>query len=290
MSPGQSCNAGSPGLGVQYRCWGKRLGRWLNPRPDSPDTALRARPFAGYAAHMRSPEFRSAIDDLLDEVTAARTAIMCAESVWWRCHRRMVADFVVLARGVPVHHLMHDGRLQEHVPSDLARLREDRLLVYDAGQHCWMDRPPAASEMSRQGATAPHGGAVLAEMATRRNPRCGRARRRHIGLHEGPELLCATMSHMTTVGVRELRRYASRWLARVRAGETFVVTDRGRPVARLSPIEEQAGYEKLVADGRIARGSGRGLVDVLTALDADIPPDRGPSVTAALSDLRVDER
>jgi hypothetical protein len=46
----------------------------------------------------------------------------------------MVADFIVLARGVPVTHLMHDGRLQEHMPNDLARVRDDGLLVYDAGQ------------------------------------------------------------------------------------------------------------------------------------------------------------
>lgn len=98
------------------------------------------------------------------------------------------------------------------------------------------------------------------------------------------------MSHMETIGVRELRRYASRWLARVKAGETFVVTDRGRPVARLSPVEEPVGYERLVAEGRIAPGSGRTLVDILTALDTDVPPDQGLSVTEALSDLRGDER
>lgn len=98
------------------------------------------------------------------------------------------------------------------------------------------------------------------------------------------------MSHMETIGVRELRRYASRWLARVRAGETFVVTDRGRPVARLSPMEEPVGYERLVAEGRIAPGSGRTLIDILTALDTDLPPDLGRSVTEALSDLRSDER
>jgi uncharacterized protein (DUF488 family) len=122
-----------PEHGIAYR-WEKRLGGWRKPRPDSPDAALRERPFAGYAAHMRSPEFRSAVDELLDEAAAARAAIMCAESVWWRCHRRMVADFVVLSRGVPVLHLMHDGRSQLHIPSDLARVREDGLLVYDAGQ------------------------------------------------------------------------------------------------------------------------------------------------------------
>jgi uncharacterized protein (DUF488 family) len=119
-----------PEHGIAYR-WEKRLGGWRKPHLDSPDTALRARPFAGYAAHMRSPEFHAAIDKLLDEATVTRTAIMCAESVWWRCHRRMVADFVVLTRGISVVHLMHDGRLQPHAPSDVARVREDSLLVYD---------------------------------------------------------------------------------------------------------------------------------------------------------------
>ncbi len=121
-----------PTIGVEYR-WEKRLGGWRKSLPDSPDTALRNRAFAGYAAHMRSEEFRSAIDELLDEAST-RTAIMCAESVWWRCHRRMVADFLVLVRGVDVLHLMHDGRLQRHIPSDLARVRDDGLLVYDGGQ------------------------------------------------------------------------------------------------------------------------------------------------------------
>ncbi len=98
------------------------------------------------------------------------------------------------------------------------------------------------------------------------------------------------MSHMQEIGVRELRRDASRWLARVRAGEAFLVTDRGRPVARLSPIGESTGYDALLADGRIAPGPGRAMGDVLADLDADLPPDGGPSVSAALTDLRADER
>ncbi len=98
------------------------------------------------------------------------------------------------------------------------------------------------------------------------------------------------MSHMETIGVRELRRDASRWLARVRAGETFLVTDRGRPVARLSPVREDVGYKALLSEGRIAPGSGLDLAEVLDNLDADIPPDRGRSVTEALLELRGDER
>lgn len=59
---------------------------------------------------------------------------MCSESVWWRCHRRLIADFAEIARGVPVRHLMHDGSLASHRRSPGARLRADGLLVYDGGQ------------------------------------------------------------------------------------------------------------------------------------------------------------
>jgi uncharacterized protein (DUF488 family) len=122
-----------PENGIAYR-WERRLGGWRSARPDSPDTALRNRSFSGYAAHMRSPEFVAAVDELLAGASAERHVIMCAEALWWRCHRRMIADFLVLAREVPVLHLHHDGRLQRHQPSDLARPRADGLLVYDVGQ------------------------------------------------------------------------------------------------------------------------------------------------------------
>jgi len=120
---------------IGYR-WEKRLGGFRRPVPDSPDVAWRQEMFRGYAAHMRTEEFSDAIDDLLDDIaeTGGGTAVMCSESVWWRCHRRMVADFMVLVRHVPVVHLMHDGRLIEHPPFAEARVREDGLLVYDGGQ------------------------------------------------------------------------------------------------------------------------------------------------------------
>lgn len=119
-----------PEHGVGYRRE-RRLGGWRRAPAASPDTGLRNRSFAGYAAHTRTSEFRTAID----EVPAADgpTAVLCSEAVWWRCHRRMIADFVVLARGVPVRRLMHDGRDQDHRPTDVARVTNDGLLFYDGG-------------------------------------------------------------------------------------------------------------------------------------------------------------
>lgn len=116
--------------GVGYR-WDERLGGRRGRPAGSPDTALRDRSFAGYAAHMRTPEFTDAVAELL--AAAEPTAILCSESVWWRCHRRLVADHVLLVREVPVRHLMHDGRTPEHHPTDGVRRAGDGL-VYDDGQ------------------------------------------------------------------------------------------------------------------------------------------------------------
>lgn len=118
-----------PEGGVDYR-WDKRLGGFRRLPTDSPDVALRNESFRAYAAHMRSAEFTDAVSDLLDGATAERTAIMCSESVWWRCHRRMIADHVQLLRGVPVRHLMPDGRLSDHPPTSGVRVAGDTL-VYD---------------------------------------------------------------------------------------------------------------------------------------------------------------
>ena len=58
---------------------------------------------------------------------------MCSESVWWRCHRRLLADHLVLVRGINAVHLMHDGRLTSHVPTDGVRLADGGVLICDVG-------------------------------------------------------------------------------------------------------------------------------------------------------------
>ena len=122
-----------PEAGVSYR-WDKRLGGFRKAAPDSPDTAWREDMFRGYAAHMRTEGFQAAMDEVLAQAAADRTVVMCAESLWWRCHRRLLADFAVAARGAPVRHLLHDGRIEDHRLSPGLRRRDDCLLVYDAGQ------------------------------------------------------------------------------------------------------------------------------------------------------------
>jgi uncharacterized protein (DUF488 family) len=122
-----------PEAGIAYR-WEKRLGGFRKPGPGNPDTAWHEDMYRGYAEYMRSPDFHAAIDAVLAEAEAQQVTVMCSESVWWRCHRQLLADFVAVARGIEVRHLMHDGRTEAHRPSPGLRLRDDGLLVYDSGQ------------------------------------------------------------------------------------------------------------------------------------------------------------
>jgi len=121
-----------PAAGVGYR-WDKRLGGFRKLASDSPDNALRNESFRAYAGHMRTREFADAIDALLGDATRDRVAVMCSETVWWRCHRRLIADHLVLARGVDVSHVMPGDRLESHAPTDGVRVGQDGLLYYDAG-------------------------------------------------------------------------------------------------------------------------------------------------------------
>jgi uncharacterized protein (DUF488 family) len=119
--------------GIAYR-WEKRLGGFRRPGPDNPDVAWREDMFRGYAEHMRTIDFLNAIDAVLTEAESRQVTVMCSESLWWRCHRRLLADFATVACEVEVRHLMHDGRVEHHRPSPGIRLRDDGLLVYDSGQ------------------------------------------------------------------------------------------------------------------------------------------------------------
>jgi len=122
-----------PDSGIGYR-WERRLGGHRTAAPGSPDTAWREAAFRGYAEHMRQPEFLTAADEVLEQAARQRTAVMCSESGWRRCHRRLLPDYATALRGEAVHHLGHDSRLLAHAPSPGLRVRDDGLLVYDGGQ------------------------------------------------------------------------------------------------------------------------------------------------------------
>jgi uncharacterized protein (DUF488 family) len=126
---GKDVLAGSlKGAGIDY-AWRKELGGWRKPRSDSRHVALRSPGFRGYADHMETPEFRATRDWLMGRAADVPTAVMCAESLWWRCHRRMLAD-ALLAAGASVAHIMEGGRLDPHRLHPAARIDGDTV-VYD---------------------------------------------------------------------------------------------------------------------------------------------------------------
>lgn len=117
-----------PASGIEYR-WEPDLGGFRRASKSSANTGLRHAAFRGYADHMQTPTFRTALDRLLAESARSSTVIMCSETLWWRCHRRLIADAVTLLAGVDVLHLMHDGKVRPHVVTAPARL-EDGSVVY----------------------------------------------------------------------------------------------------------------------------------------------------------------
>src|SRR3546814_17066388 len=88
--------------------WRPKLGGRLRKVPDSKHIALRNDSFRADADHMETDEFAKGVEELLALAAEAPIAVMCSEAVWWRCHRRLLADPLLGVRGVAVVHLMHD--------------------------------------------------------------------------------------------------------------------------------------------------------------------------------------
>lgn len=120
-----------PERGISYAHLA-RLGGWKHPGADSPNGAWRNRSFRGYADYALSPDFARGVGELLALAAARRTAMMCSESLWWRCHRRLVADRIVVDGGT-VHHIGSDGRLSTHALTAFAVVGEDGRITYPPG-------------------------------------------------------------------------------------------------------------------------------------------------------------
>jgi uncharacterized protein (DUF488 family) len=89
------------------------LGGLRRPRPDSPNAGWRNASFRGYADYMQTPEFRTAIEQLIELSAECSTAIMCAEAVPWRCHRSLIAD-ALSVRCIPVEEIVDERRSRPH--------------------------------------------------------------------------------------------------------------------------------------------------------------------------------
>jgi len=102
------------------------LGGRRRPNPESHNTALRNQSFRAYADYMESESFKKGIAELLDLSTKKRTAIMCAESLWWRCHRSLISDYLK-SIDVEVHHIVNGKKSEEHSFTAAAHFVKDQL-------------------------------------------------------------------------------------------------------------------------------------------------------------------
>ena len=114
-----------PSHGITYQ-WLPKLGGRRPVQPDSPNDAWHNAAFRGYADHLASAEFAEGLDALLTLAGRRRTALMCAEAVWWHCHRALIAD-VLRVRGIEVIHIADATHSIAHPYTAPARVVEGRL-------------------------------------------------------------------------------------------------------------------------------------------------------------------
>jgi uncharacterized protein (DUF488 family) len=118
--------------GIRYEHF-PELGGKRKSRPDSRNTAWRNASFRGYADYMETEQFQQGIQRLLDVAAEAEpTAIMCAEAVWWRCHRALISDFLK-ARGIEVVHILDANKTDPHPFTSAAHLVDGALSYASEG-------------------------------------------------------------------------------------------------------------------------------------------------------------
>jgi uncharacterized protein (DUF488 family) len=108
------------------------IGGLRKPAPDSVNMGWQHEGFRGFADHMATPEFERTLGELVDRASTRRTAVMCAEGLWWRCHRRLISDALTV-RGVRVGHVLPDGKLEDHRVTEFA-VADGTRLTYPAAQ------------------------------------------------------------------------------------------------------------------------------------------------------------
>jgi uncharacterized protein (DUF488 family) len=125
--------------GVRYEWLPALGGRRRQRRPDSPHLAWTVPAFRNYADYADTAEFARGLEQLLTVSESTRTAFMCAEAKYWECHRRLIADRLVVA-GHRVLHIETEKRAREHALPDFARVVEGRI-VYDGATQLELTPP-----------------------------------------------------------------------------------------------------------------------------------------------------
>lgn len=130
----ESLEKSIPAAGIEY-IWLEDLGG----RRSGPDLAksqnpgLRHPAFRNYADYMQTEQFQKTVERLIQIATEKTTAIMCAEKLFWKCHRRLLSDYLI-AHGAAVEHIMESGRLQPHKLSYDAVINPDGNVIYPSNQ------------------------------------------------------------------------------------------------------------------------------------------------------------
>jgi uncharacterized protein (DUF488 family) len=115
---------GKPGIRYQHL---PELGGLRKPKKDSKNTAWRNASVRGYADYMETEDFRKGVNRLLDLAhKMGPAAIMCAEAVWWRCHRGLISDYLK-ARGIEVMHILNHNKVESHPFTSAARIVKGNL-------------------------------------------------------------------------------------------------------------------------------------------------------------------
>lgn len=117
-----------PAHGIGYRHI-EALGGRRQPQPGSPNGLWKEAGFRGYADYARTPAFRAALDELEALASRHTCAVLCAEAVWWRCHRRIIADYL-LTDGFDVRHILDAGKIEPAQRTPGAQIGPDGAVLY----------------------------------------------------------------------------------------------------------------------------------------------------------------
>ena len=118
-------------VGIGYEHMEELGGRRGKPAADTPNTGWRVASFQAYADRMAELEWLDALESLEERASRTTVAFMCSEAVPWRCHRRLIADALVV-RGWQVRHILGVGRSNPHELQDFARVLPSGRIIYPA--------------------------------------------------------------------------------------------------------------------------------------------------------------